>query len=72
MRVIIEIEDERGLFLLAEAHGEYYYTIMCADENNDDNYFETDNLKEFRTPNALKFTSPLDKFEYILDNFERR
>lgn len=72
MRPIIEIEDERGLFLLAEDRGEYYYTIMCAGENSEDNYFETDNLKEFRTPSRLKFTSPLNKFEYILDNFERR
>lgn len=69
MRPIIGIEDERGLFLLAEDHGEYYYTIMCAGENSEDNYFETDNLKEFRTPSRLKFTSPLNKFEYILDNF---
>ena len=72
MRTIIKIENEQGLFLLSEDRGKYFYAILSAGENTDDDYFEADYLDNFKIANAECYSSAIDKFRHIVKYFERR
>jgi len=72
MRTIIKIENEQGLFLLSEDRGKYFYAILSAGENTEDDYFEADYLDNFKLANAECYSSAIDKFRHIVKCFERR
>lgn len=72
MHIVIKIENEQGLFLLSVDRGEYFYAILSAGENTDDDYLEADYLDNFKLANAECYSSPIDKFMHIVKYFERR
>ena len=72
MHTVIKIENEQGLFILSEDRGEYFYAILSAGENTDDNYLEADYLDNFALADAECYSSPIDKFRHIVKCFERR
>lgn len=72
MHTVIKIENEKGLFLLSEDRGEYFYAILSAGESTEDDYLEADYLDNFKLANDKVFTSAIDKFRHIVKCFERR